>query len=107
MLKYANYDIVFQEVPDEVTLAINISNCPNHISEPIGVRRKTKNTTTVTTKVMILPRLPTRSFDDKRTKTKKAKMRHIPMMVRKPKDKPVSKIGQRMFQKVYFLLRMR
>ena len=30
MLKYANYDIVFQEVPDEVTLAINISNCPNH-----------------------------------------------------------------------------
>lgn len=30
MLKYANYDIVFQEVPEEVTLAINISNCPNH-----------------------------------------------------------------------------
>ena len=30
MLKYANYDIVFQEVPDEVTLAINITNCPNH-----------------------------------------------------------------------------
>ena len=29
MLKYANYDIVFQEVPDEVTLAINISNGPN------------------------------------------------------------------------------
>lgn len=29
MLKYANYDIVFQEIPDEVTLAINISNCPN------------------------------------------------------------------------------
>jgi anaerobic ribonucleoside-triphosphate reductase activating protein len=29
MLKYANYDIVFQEVPDEVTLAINITNCPN------------------------------------------------------------------------------
>ena len=28
MLKYANFDIVFQEVPDEVTLAINISNCP-------------------------------------------------------------------------------
>jgi len=24
-----NYNIVFQEVPDEVTLAINISNCPN------------------------------------------------------------------------------
>jgi len=28
MLKYANTDIVFQEIPDEVTLAINISNCP-------------------------------------------------------------------------------
>lgn len=30
MLKYADYDIVFQEIPDEVTLAINISNCPNN-----------------------------------------------------------------------------
>lgn len=30
MLKYANYDIVFQEYPDEVTLAINLSLCPNH-----------------------------------------------------------------------------
>lgn len=30
MLKYYNYDIVFQEVPDEVSLAINITNCPNH-----------------------------------------------------------------------------
>lgn len=30
MLKYADYDIVFQEVPNEVTLAINLSNCPNH-----------------------------------------------------------------------------
>ena len=29
MLKFHNYDIVFQEVPGEVTLAINISNCPN------------------------------------------------------------------------------
>lgn len=28
MLHYANYDIVFQEFPDEVTLAINISGCP-------------------------------------------------------------------------------
>jgi anaerobic ribonucleoside-triphosphate reductase activating protein len=28
MLKYVNSDIVFQEIPDEVTLAINISNCP-------------------------------------------------------------------------------
>ena len=28
MLKYVNTSIVFQEVPDEVTLAINISGCP-------------------------------------------------------------------------------
>ena len=29
MLKYYNYDIVFQEIPDEVTLAINLTCCPN------------------------------------------------------------------------------
>jgi anaerobic ribonucleoside-triphosphate reductase activating protein len=29
MLKYYNYDIVFQEIPDEVTLAVNITGCPN------------------------------------------------------------------------------
>ncbi|MGP1514586.1 MAG: anaerobic ribonucleoside-triphosphate reductase activating protein [Bacteroidales bacterium] len=29
MLKYFNFDIVFREVPDEVTLAINFSLCPN------------------------------------------------------------------------------
>lgn len=28
-MKFASYDIVFQEVPDEVTLAINITGCPN------------------------------------------------------------------------------
>ncbi len=28
MLKYYNTDVVFQEIPDEVTLAINISGCP-------------------------------------------------------------------------------
>lgn len=28
MLKYVNTSIVFQEIPDEVTLAINISGCP-------------------------------------------------------------------------------
>ncbi|WP_273413430.1 4Fe-4S cluster-binding domain-containing protein, partial [Prevotella aurantiaca] len=28
MLKYVDTDIVFQEFPDEVTLAINLSNCP-------------------------------------------------------------------------------
>lgn len=28
-LKYTDYDIIFQEIPDEVTLAINLSNCPN------------------------------------------------------------------------------
>lgn len=30
MLKFQSYDIVFQEVPGEVSLAINIANCPNH-----------------------------------------------------------------------------
>ncbi len=28
MLKYLNSDIVFQEVPDEVVLAINLTGCP-------------------------------------------------------------------------------
>lgn len=28
-LKYLGYSIVFQEVPDEVTLAVNISGCPH------------------------------------------------------------------------------
>lgn len=30
MLKFVDFDIVFQEVPNEVTLAINLSLCPNH-----------------------------------------------------------------------------
>lgn len=29
-MKYVNESVVFQEIPDEVTLAINISNCPCH-----------------------------------------------------------------------------
>ena len=28
MLKYVNTGVVFQEIPDEVTLAINLSSCP-------------------------------------------------------------------------------
>jgi anaerobic ribonucleoside-triphosphate reductase activating protein len=28
MLKYLNSDIVFQEIPDEVSLAINLTGCP-------------------------------------------------------------------------------
>ena len=28
MLKTTGYDVVFQEIPDEVSLAINLSNCP-------------------------------------------------------------------------------
>lgn len=44
MIKYVDYDIVFQEVPGEVSLALNISNCPNrcpgchspHLQEDIG-----------------------------------------------------------------------
>jgi anaerobic ribonucleoside-triphosphate reductase activating protein len=29
-MKYVNTGVVFQEIPDEVTLSINISNCPCH-----------------------------------------------------------------------------
>lgn len=29
-MKFYNYDVVFQEIPDEVSLAVNITNCPNH-----------------------------------------------------------------------------
>lgn len=51
MLKYVGYDIVFREIPDETTLAINISNCPCHcpgchssylaedIGEPLTITR--------------------------------------------------------------------
>ena len=45
MLRLASYDIVFQEIPGEVTLALNLSNCPNrcsgchspHLWEDVGV----------------------------------------------------------------------
>jgi len=30
MLKVYNYDVVFQEIPDEVTLAVNLTGCPCH-----------------------------------------------------------------------------
>lgn len=30
MLKYLNTDIVFQEIPDETTLAVNLTGCPCH-----------------------------------------------------------------------------
>jgi anaerobic ribonucleoside-triphosphate reductase activating protein len=44
MLKYHNHDIVFQEIPNEVTLVINLTNCPNqckgchspHLQEDTG-----------------------------------------------------------------------
>jgi anaerobic ribonucleoside-triphosphate reductase activating protein len=28
MLRYISYDIVFREIPDEITLAINLTGCP-------------------------------------------------------------------------------
>jgi len=45
MLKYTDYDVVFAEVPDEVSLAISLSLCPNrcegchspHLREDIGM----------------------------------------------------------------------
>ena len=33
MLKYYNTQVVFQEFPGEITLAINLTNCPNHCPE--------------------------------------------------------------------------
>lgn len=44
MLRLASYDIVFQEIPGEVTLALNLSCCPNrcpgchspHLQQEIG-----------------------------------------------------------------------
>ena len=30
MIRYTETEIVFEEIPNEVTLAINISNCPHH-----------------------------------------------------------------------------
>lgn len=44
MLKYVDTQVVFQEIPDEITLAINISNCPcnckgchsSYLAEDIG-----------------------------------------------------------------------
>ena len=44
MLRLASYDIVFQEVPDQVSLALNLSNCPNrcggchspHLRDDVG-----------------------------------------------------------------------
>lgn len=46
MLKYVDAKVVFAEVPDEVTLAINISNCPcqckgchsSYLAEDIGTK---------------------------------------------------------------------
>ena len=29
MLRYTDYDIVFREIPDETTLAVNLAGCPN------------------------------------------------------------------------------
>lgn len=51
MLHFANYDIVFQEFPDEITLAVNVSGCPcrcpgchsqylwDNVGEPLSLER--------------------------------------------------------------------
>lgn len=44
MVRFFNYDIVFAEIPDEVTMAINLTGCPNrcpgchsaHLQKEIG-----------------------------------------------------------------------
>lgn len=33
MIKYYDYAVVFQEIPDEITLAIEITNCPHRCAE--------------------------------------------------------------------------
>ena len=51
MLKYVNYEVVFAEIPDEISLAINISNCPckcpgchsPYLAEDIGERLRYDN----------------------------------------------------------------
>ena len=58
VLKYYNYDIVFQEIPDEVTLAVNITHCPHrcvgchspHLREDIGQELDTKTLDRLLTK---------------------------------------------------------
>ena len=45
MLKYVDTKVTFAEVPDEISLCINISNCPNHcegchspyLAEDVGI----------------------------------------------------------------------
>lgn len=45
MLKYLNFDVTFAEIPDEITLCINITGCPNRcegchskfLQEDIGI----------------------------------------------------------------------
>lgn len=29
MLKYSNYEVTFAEIPSEITLCINLTNCPH------------------------------------------------------------------------------
>ncbi len=51
MLKFVSYDILFQEVPDEVSLALSISGCPNrcpgchsvHLMEDMGAELSREN----------------------------------------------------------------
>ena len=51
MLKYVSYEVVFAEIPDEISLAINISNCPckcpgchsPYLAEDIGERLRYDN----------------------------------------------------------------
>lgn len=55
MLKYVDTKVVFAEVPDEITLAINISGCPcnckgchsSYLAEDIGERLRYDNLTSL------------------------------------------------------------
>lgn len=55
MLKYVDTKVVFAEIPDEITLAINISGCPcnckgchsSYLAEDIGERLRCDNLTSL------------------------------------------------------------
>ena len=85
MLKYVNTEITFSEVPDEITLCINISNCPCHckgchspyLAEDIGIITIQENVTYI--EIMngkgpyVISEMQNRTIKGKTLKVRKAK----------------------------------